>query len=156
MILTGILSLLLNTVSAVDQLKIKIIKVKENKIHATHLLDRYLHIGSLIVELAADVNVRSAGTHSATSYKAAFYEGVGVMAHDLTIFAGTGFTFIGVDHEVFGPAIVGLIHEPPLHAGRKASTTATTQAGDFHFVQNPIMSLEEDLFCFVPVTLQKK
>ena len=35
---------------------------------------------------------------------------------------------IGVDHQVLGPAVVGLVHEAPLQAGGKSGSSTTSQA----------------------------
>ena len=54
------------------------------------------------------------------------------------------------------PAIIGFVHKTPLHAGGKASTPPTTKPRCCDLLQDPFVSLQKNLFCFVPLALQKK
>ena len=58
--------------------------------------------GGFVVELAANVDVGGCAVHGAAGDETAFDELVWVFAHDFAVFAGAGFTFVGVDDEVAG------------------------------------------------------
>jgi len=49
------------------------------------------------------------------------------------------------------PAIRGLVHEAPLQSRRETGATTSTETGFFHFVQDPFMTLEQNLLGLVPV-----
>ena len=70
------------------------------------LLDGTLQYGSLVVELSSDVDVCGGGVHSTPGDEAALDELVGVLAHDLTVLAGSGLSLIGIDNEITGLCIV--------------------------------------------------
>ena len=77
-------------------------------------LDGALEDGGFVVEFTADVDVGSAAVHGASRNETAFDELVWVFAHDLAVFAGAGFAFIGVDNEVAGLGVfvpVFKVHE---------------------------------------------
>ena len=52
---------------------------------------------------------------------------VRVVAHDLSVLAGSWLALVGVDDEVLGPAVVRLVHEAPLHTGGEAGTAAAAE-----------------------------
>ena len=45
----------------------------------------------------------SFGVHGAPGHQTAFHQGVGVVAHDLTILTGPWFAFVGIHHQVLRP-----------------------------------------------------
>ena len=77
---------------------------------------------------AADVDVAGIGPHRERRDQRAFDQRVGIMAHDLAVFAGARFGFVGVDHEIRRPPIRLLGHERPFQTGRKARPATTAQA----------------------------
>lgn len=54
--------------------------------------------------------------------------------------------------DVNSPAIVGLVHETPLQSRGETGTTTSTESRLLHLVQDPVVSLEQDLLGLVPVT----
>lgn len=96
-------------------------------------LDGALKDGGLVVELATDVDVGGGAVHGATGDQTSLEQLVGVLAHNLTVLAGSGLTLIGVDDQVAGLGVlvpVLEVHERPLHArGETSSTTATETRG---------------------------
>ena len=50
------------------------------------------------------------------------------------------------------PAIVGLVHEGPLHARGEAGAAPTPQTAHFDLVDDPVGALVHDLLSLVPVT----
>jgi hypothetical protein len=42
-----------------------------------------------------------------------------IVAHDLAVLAGAGLGFVGIDHQIGGPAVAFLGHEGPFQPGRK-------------------------------------
>jgi hypothetical protein len=64
------------------------------------LIDGLLYVLCLLIELATNVDVSSAGVHSSTSNQATFDKLVGITAHDFTVFACPRFTFISIHDEV--------------------------------------------------------
>lgn len=49
------------------------------------------------------------------------------------------------------PAVAGFVHEAPLHAAGEARPTSPPKPGRLHLVDDPVGSLEENLFGLVPV-----
>ena len=64
------------------------------------LIDGLLDMGGLLVELATDVNVCSAGVHGTASNETTLYEFVGVAAHDFAVLAGSRLTLVSIYNEV--------------------------------------------------------
>ena len=56
--------------------------------------------------------------------------------------------------DVLVPPVIRFVHEAPLHAGGKASPPPSTQPWCGDLLQDPFMSLLDDLLCFVPVALK--
>ena len=52
----------------------------------------------------------------------------------------------------FLPAIQRLVHETPLETSRETGTTTTSKTRFLHFLEDPFMTLEENLFGLVPIT----
>ena len=100
------------------------------------LLDSTLKNSGLVVELATDVNVGGSAVHGTASDQTSFEQLVGVLAHNLTILAGSGFTLIGVDYQVAGLVVlvpVLEVHEGPLHTRGETSATTSTETGGLDF-----------------------
>merc|ERR1712142_851844 len=116
------------------------------------LVNSHLHVGRLIIELSADVDVGSSGPHGATSHQTTLHQLVGVVTHDLTVLARAWLSLVGIDHQVLGTAIWGLVHEAPLHARGEPSTATTTETRALDLSEDPIMSLQDDLLGLVPVS----
>lgn len=56
----------------------------------------------------------------------------------------------------FSPAIAGFVHEAPFHASGESSSAPPPKSRDFHLIQDPVGSLQYDLFGFVPVTSSQR
>merc|ERR1712088_830834 len=93
----------------------------------------------------------SAGNGGA-SYKTTLDQFVGVVPHDLPVFAGAGLALVGVDDEVFRAAVrSGPHHEGPLEAGGEAGATSTPEPRVGDTLLNPLWSLVDQFFSLVPV-----
>ena len=117
------------------------------------LIDGQLHVGRLVVELAAYVNVGSASAHRSAGDQTALDELVRIVTHDLAVLARARLALIGIYDQVLGPAVRRLVHEAPLETAGKAGAAAATQARDLHLVDDPVGALEQDLFGLVPIAL---
>lgn len=58
-----------------------------------------------VPELTTDINVSGFGSSGAADNESAFNEFVGVVTHDFTIFASTGFRLVSVNDKIVGSAI---------------------------------------------------
>jgi len=58
-----------------------------------------------VPKLTTDINVSGFGTGGAAHNESAFNEFMGVMTHDFTIFASTGFRLISINDKIVGSAI---------------------------------------------------
>merc|ERR1719209_2335652 len=87
-----------------------------------------------------------------TSNEAALHQGVRVVAHDLTILAGSRLTFISVDHQVLGAAVIGLVHEAPLETTGESSSTPPSQPTGLDLVNDPLATLLHNLLGLVPLS----
>lgn len=123
------------------------------------LLDGALEDGGFVVEFATDVNVCGSAVHGTTSDQTSLDQLVWVLAHNLTVLAGSGLTLVSVDDEVAGLGVlvpVLEVHERlcvanqrcfcvlclvlfmsggayPFHAGGETSTATTSEAGCLDF-----------------------
>ena len=75
-------------------------RVLANQTGPVRLVDGLLEVRRLLVEFTANVDVCRVGVHGAPRDEAAFDKLVRVAAEDFAVFAGSGFTFVGVDDEV--------------------------------------------------------
>ena len=114
-------------------------------------LDGLLQVGGLVVELSSDVDVASPGTHGSTSNQAALHQGVRVVPHDLTILASSRLTFVSIDDQVLGAAIVRLVHEAPLETTGESSSTPPSQPTGLDLVNDPLATLLHNLLGLVPL-----
>jgi len=89
----------------------------------------------------ADVDVAIMRAHGEGRDQAAFDQCMRIMAHDLAVFAGAGFGFVGIDHKIAGPAIRLLGHERPFKAGRKPCSATTAQARCLDLFDQPVTTL---------------
>lgn len=64
------------------------------------LVDGVLENGSLVNELAADVDVGGGGVHRSAGDEAALDKLVGILSHNLAVLAGSGLALIGVDDQI--------------------------------------------------------
>ena len=78
-------------------------------------------------ELAADVDIASRAPHGDAGDQAAFDQFMGIVAHDLPVFAGAGLALIGIDHQIDGATIAFLGHEGPFETGWKTGPTAASE-----------------------------
>lgn len=69
-------------------------------------VDGLLENGSFVNELSANIDVRSGGVHGPTGDETAFNQLVGVLSHNLSVLARSGFALVGVDHEVSGLVVL--------------------------------------------------
>merc|ERR1719494_911081 len=116
------------------------------------LVDGELHVRCFIIELSPDIDVCCSCSHSSTCHQAAFYKLVRVVSHDLTIFACTRFSFISVYNQVFWSTIRWFVHKTPFQTTGETCTTSSPESRCFDFGEDPVVSFQNDLFRFVPVT----
>lgn len=106
----------------------------------------------LVDELAADVDVSRAGAHRETGDQRALDQLMRIVADDLAVLARARLGFVGIDDQEARAAILAFLgHEAPLHAGREARATATTQARGLHDVDDAVLPDLEQLLRIVPV-----
>ena len=75
-----------------------------------------------------------------------------VVAHDVSVLAGSGFSLVRVDNEIFGSSVRDWnVHKGPFQSGRKSGSSASTQSGVFNFLLDPVGSLSDDFLCFEPI-----
>ena len=80
---------------------------------------------------------------------------MGVTTHDLPILASARLSLVGVDDEISRPGVIlpsRLVHEAPLEAGWESCATPSPHSGSLHLRDDPLVSLQDDLLCPVPVT----
>lgn len=77
--------------------------VSEERMHCQPTPCAHLQIGGLIVELPSDVDVGSPGAHGPASHQAALHQLMRVMAHDLSVLAGSWLPLISIHHQILGP-----------------------------------------------------
>ncbi len=154
----GLLTANVSAATAAD-IDIKVVagtaRVLANEALLIGLSDGAIKAVGLVPELSTNVDVSSLGTHGETSNETAFDKLVGIVAHNLTIFARAGLGLISVHDEVVWATIRDLGHERPFEAGRETGTTATTKAGGLDFVHDPVAAHVQKVLCAVPVTLEK-
>merc|ERR1740129_137380 len=114
-------------------------------------LDGLLQVGGLVVELSSDVNVASSGTHGGTSNQATLHQGVRVVPHDFTVLASSRLTFVSIDDQVLGAAIVRLVHEAPLESTGESSSTPSSQPTGLDLINDPLATLLYNLLGLVPL-----
>src|ERR1700683_2270864 len=114
------------------------------------LLDCRLQPLALADEFAAYVDVAIVHTHGAAGDQAAFDQQMRIVAHDLTVLAGTGLGLVGIDHEVMRPARRFLRHERPFQSGWKADAAAATLARGLAFVDQTLAAFGENILGAVP------
>ena len=83
-----------------------------------------------VENFAVDVVVAHADAHGISRDDHAFDHRVGVVLHDVAVFASARLAFVGVAHQIL---LTGELagHEAPLQARGETRTAATTQAGLF-------------------------
>merc|ERR1719167_1434726 len=115
------------------------------------LPDSLLQVGGLVVEFSSDVDVTSPGAHGSTGDQAALHQGVRIVAHDLTILASSGLALVSVDHQVFGAAVIGLVHEAPLETTGESSTTPAPKPACLDLINDPLAPLLHNLLGLIPL-----
>ena len=114
-------------------------------------LDGSLQIARLVIELAADVNIRCLAAHGETGDQTAFQQHMGVEAQDLAILAGPGLGLIGIDYEEGGPRRIRLFgHEGPFEASGESRSAAPTQIGFLDLVHDGIATALDQALGVVP------
>lgn len=105
----GLLTTDIGTHSAVD-VNIEVVAcaagVLTDETSLVGFVDGPLEDGCFVVEFTTDVDVGGGGVHRTTDNEATLDQFVGILAHDLTVFACARFTFIGVDDQVSGSGIL--------------------------------------------------
>src|SRR4029079_10317163 len=114
------------------------------------LVDRRLQPLTLADELATYIDVAGLRAHRETGDQAALDQEMRIVPHDLSVLAGAGLGFVGIDDEILWPAVRLLRHERPLQSGRKASPAAPAQSGTLHLLDNGVAALREDSLGPVP------
>ena len=89
--------------------------------------------------------------HRETCDQAAFNQRMRIVPDDVTILAGAGFRFIGIDHQIGRPAIGLLRHEGPFHAGRETRAATATQTGILHLFNHRIAPARDDGRRAIPI-----
>ena len=116
------------------------------------LVDRRLQDDSLVVVLAADVDVGGMSAHREARDQAALDQRLRIVADDVAVLAGAGLGLVAVYDEIGGaPVRRGLGHEAPLHAGREAGAATAAQARLLHLLDDPVPALGDDARRAVPV-----
>eukprot|EP00307_Rebecca_sp_RCC1486_P004752 CAMPEP_0119406326 /NCGR_PEP_ID=MMETSP1335-20130426/696_1 /TAXON_ID=259385 /ORGANISM="Chrysoculter rhomboideus, Strain RCC1486" /LENGTH=470 /DNA_ID=CAMNT_0007430399 /DNA_START=300 /DNA_END=1708 /DNA_ORIENTATION=+ len=110
-----------------------------------------LEASGLVHKLAADVDVRRARAHARARDQAALDKLVGVMAHNLAVFARSRLRLVRVHHEVLRLLRIVLGHERPLQARREASTTATAKPGALDLSDDLVSTEKDDVLRPVPI-----
>ena len=122
-------------------------------------------------ELSTDIDVCGRRVHSAARYKASLNQLVRVTSQNLTVLAGSRLSFIRVDDEIArskgnkklhrrigdnnGPRVLlpsRLVHKTPLQSTRETRTSTTPKTRVLDGVNDPRIALENDIFCFMPIT----
>lgn len=116
------------------------------------LVDGILKLNLLIPELTTHINVRSLSTHGKSNDKCSLNELVGVVSHNFSVFAGTGFRFVSINNQVRWPSVRHFGHERVLESTRETSATTAAQARFLDLVNNPVVSVGEDLLGLMPVS----
>ena len=80
----------------------------------------------LVIEFAADIDVDGGASHAGTGEHAAFEQFMRFVAEDVTVLAGAGLAFIGIDDEVAWPVAL-FRHKRPFEAGRKTGTASAAK-----------------------------
>ncbi|GJD83145.1 hypothetical protein HPGCJGGD_1008 [Methylobacterium haplocladii] len=114
------------------------------------LVDRALQRVLLGNVFTADVDVAGMRRHREGGDQAALDQEVRIVPHDLSVLAGAGLRFVGIDDEIVRPPVRLLRHERPLQAGREAGATAAAQAGALHLVDDPVPTHVEQELGAVP------
>ena len=116
------------------------------------LVNRVLQRLLLADVLPTNVDVAGIRVHRERRDQAPFDQRVRIVAHDLAVFAGAGFGFVSIHHQIRRPTIAFLGHEGPLQTGGKARTAAPTQAAVFHVLDDPVPPLFDDIGRSIPMT----
>src|SRR5665213_2791613 len=115
------------------------------------LIDRGLQMLALAYELSAHIDVAGVRAHREAGDQAALDQKMRIVPHDLAVLAGAGFRFVGIDHEIARPAVLGFLwHERPFQAGRETRPAAPAQARGLHLVDDPVAALVDDRLGAVP------
>ena len=112
-------------------------------------VDGRLQVLALADELAAHVDVAGVCAHGEGGDERAFDQEMGIVPHDLAVFAGAGLGLVRIDDEIGGPGIA-LGHERPLEAGGEAGAAASAQAGVAHLGDDPVVALVDQPLGAVP------
>ena len=100
---------------------------------------------------AANVDVAIIGPHRERGDQRAFDQRVGIVAHNLAVFAGARFRFVGIDHQIRRPTVGCLGHERPLQPRREPCPTAPAQAGCFHNLDDLIAAQSQNARRAIPM-----
>ncbi|WPK23735.1 hypothetical protein PUMCH_000980 [Australozyma saopauloensis] len=154
----GLLTTNVSTHTSVD-VDIKVVtgatSVLTNQASLVSLVDGLLQHNGFVIELTTDVNVGGSSVHTSTSQQTALNQLVRVLSDDLTILTGTRLTLIGINDQVTRTWVLvpsWRVHERPLETRWETSASTASQAGFLHLVDDPLVTLQDDLFCFVPIT----
>ncbi len=113
------------------------------------LLDCYLDVLRLVIELAANVDVRRGDAHAEPGEQAPFEQAMRIVPQYVAVLAGAGFALVGVDDQIAGP-VTCLRHERPFEAGGESSTAAAAQSRILDLLDDPVPPLEDDVASAVP------
>lgn len=132
----------------------------------------------LDVSIAYPIDVgrpTGSGVHGTSSNQTSLDQLVRITPHDFSIFTSSRFSFIGIDNQVSWsggyqqpspphpstsmiynlPAILlpsWLVHETPLQSTRESSTSSSSQSRFLNLVDQPRISLQQDLLGLVPIS----
>jgi hypothetical protein len=128
--------------------------VLANQALGVGLVDGVLEDIGFVDEFATDIDVGSGRVHGSSGNEAALDELVWVLSHDLSVLASSGFTLIGIDDEITGLGVlvpVLEVHERPFQTRGETGTTSTAQTRGLDLIDDPIVTLEDNLLGLVPV-----
>src|SRR5215472_426891 len=114
------------------------------------LVNRGLQALSLVVELAADIEVAAMHAHPDRGEQTALHKLVRVVADNIAVFASAWLALIGIDAKV-GRTVALLRHEGPLQASREPGAATATQTRFLDLLDDPIAALKDQFFGAVPI-----
>src|SRR6516164_9400699 len=74
-----------------------------------------------------------------------------IVPHDLSVLAGAGLGFVGIDDEVMRAPVALLGHEGPFEPSREAGPAASAQPRGLHLVDDEVAALVDEEFRPVPI-----
>src|SRR5215472_16620686 len=114
------------------------------------LVNRGLQALSLVVELAADIDVAVMHAHPDRGEQTALHKLVRVVADNIAVLASARLALVGIDAKV-GRTVALLRHEGPLQASREPGAATATQTRFLDLLDDPIAAFKDQFFGAVPI-----